>query len=128
MTTPLQSWAAHDARLIAALIGQGRYDLTSEKACQRDIATLLAGEGVGFAREYRLGGRSTVDFLCEGGVAIEVKMLRGQGPGAILRQLERYAASSKVASLILASNKAVDLAGEIGGKPAIFVSLGAAWL
>jgi hypothetical protein len=112
---------------IAALIGRGRFDLSRETSCQADIATLLAAEGVAFRREHRLGAHARLDFLAEGGVAIEVKMNSG-APAAIVRQLERYAAHPEVKALILVTNRAVALAATIGGKPAHYVSLGMAWL
>jgi hypothetical protein len=113
---------------LARLIGAGRYDLSWEIACQADIATLLAAEGLAFVREHRLSGRDRLDFLVEGGIAVEVKMNR-TAPAAILRQLERYAEHDAVQALILATNRAVGWERcEIGGKPAFAVSLGWGWL
>jgi superfamily II DNA or RNA helicase len=73
---------------IAALIGQGRYDLTWETSCQADIATMLASEGVAHVRERQLGPHARLDFLVEGRIAVEVKM-NGASPAAIRRQLQR---------------------------------------
>ena len=113
---------------IAALIGCGRYDLSWETACQADIATMLATEGVAFLREHRLGPHARIDFLVEGGIGVEVKM-NSAAPAAIARQLARYAAYDAVSALILVTNRAVGWeACEIGGKPAWCVSLGKAWL
>jgi hypothetical protein len=116
---------------IAALIGQGRYDLTDEKRCQADIATLLAfafGPEIAVRREHRLGPYDVPDFLIDGRVVVEVKMASARNGGAVLRQLARYAAYPLVEALILVSNRAIALPGWIEGKPTHFVSLGRAWL
>jgi RecB family endonuclease NucS len=115
------------ASTLAALIGSGRYDLTDEKRCQADIATLLATENVAFRREHRLGPGDIPDFLVEGVFAIEVKMGRS-GPSAVERQLRRYAAYPQVSDVILVSNKAMALPDDLDGVPLICVSLGRAWL
>lgn len=118
------------AEFIAELIGRGRYDLTSESMCQRDIDTLLAASlplGVSLQREYRLGPHDRPDFLVGGRIVVEVKM-NGAQPAAILRQLKRYAIYRDVEAVILASNRAMRLPATLEGKPAHFVSLAWAWL
>lgn len=115
---------------IAQLIGEGRYDLSTEKACQAGIETLLAASlplGVSLSREHRLGPYDIPDFFIGGAIVVEVKMRRA-GAGAILRQLARYADYRDVEAIVLASNKALAAPRQIGRKPLHFVSLGRAWL
>lgn len=116
---------------IAELIGSGRYDLTDEKRCQADIATLLAASVPECAvrREHaaRLGPYDIPDFLIDGEIVVEVKM-RGVQGGAVLRQLARYAAYPQVTALILVTNRALNLPAAVAGKPLLRVSLGRAWL
>lgn len=119
-----------DAGDIAALIGSGRFDLSSEKAVQRDIDALLAMAlpvGARAIREHRLGPRDIPDFWITGGLVIEAKVDRARAEPT-LRQLERYAAYETVSALILATSRAMDMPATVGGKPLIQVALGRAWL
>lgn len=122
--------AANDIRsagaMIAAVIGQGRYELGSEKATQAGIELQLRASLPVVRREHRLAPGDIVDFLVDG-VAIEVKLKRNQ-PASILRQLQRYARHDAVTALVLVTNRAMGLPPEIAGKPAFYVSLGRAWL
>jgi len=119
------------ASAIASLIGEGRFELGSEKATQEGVWELLRSlfrpECV-LRREHRLAPGDIVDFFIgSAGVAIEVKLKRNQ-PASILRQLERYARHDAVQALVLVTNRAMGLPPEINGKPAYYVSLGRAWL
>lgn len=106
----------------------GRFDLSTEAACQADIegwlTVRLAGEPV--EREVRLSHRDRPDFMVAG-VAIEVKM-NGAAPAAIIRQLLRYAEHDAVKAIVLATNRAVVLPPSLNGKPVFSISLGRAWL
>jgi hypothetical protein len=114
---------------IAKIISEGRYDLSAEKACQRDMDFHLAAclpLSVGVRREHRLGPGDIPDFYITGGIVVEVKAGRAS-TGPTVRQLERYAAYESVSALILATSRSLDVPAEIGGKPVLVVDLGRAW-
>jgi hypothetical protein len=115
---------------VAALIRTARLDLSREKLAQADLYTFLAGRlplGVALEREVRLSGSDIPDLMIDGRIAVELKAIKARA-AEVLPQLERYAAHRRVEAIILASNKAVDVPPLIGGKPAVFVSLGRAWM
>ena len=110
---------------IGAVLGAGRVDPTRELPCHDQIAQILTDANVTFEREHRLAARERIDFMA-GSIGIEVKV-KGAAR-TTLRQLERYCAHDAVEGIILLTNKAMSLPKTIKGKPAIVVSIGAAWL
>lgn len=107
-----------------------RIPLNDEKRAQAEIANQLVRCEIVHRREVRFDGIGVVDFWLPDlgqGVVMEVKMNRSS-PAQIIRQLNRYSKIEKVTGLILVSNRAVALPKTIGGKPAFFFSLGAAWM
>ena len=67
-----------------------------------------------------------VDFLCGGGVAVEVK--RGKPPhGKLLEQIRRYASQPQVNALILVVERTADLPHTVCGKPCRVVALNRLW-
>lgn len=104
-----------------------RFDLTSEKRTQEQIAEVLRAKGIHHSREAKLGPGDVADFLVCDAVVLEVKLNRGR-PKAIFKQLERYASHESVEALALLTNKAMGLPPVICGKPAFYLSLGRAWL
>lgn len=97
-----------------------------EIALQNRIETALLASGVSFIREAPLTRGSRIDFLTAGGVGIEVK--RGRPARTqLLSQLERYAASERVAALVLVSERLPSLPDRIGGKPCLRVGLHGNW-
>lgn len=113
---------------VIGLLRTARCDLSDEKRAQAQIADALAGAGIEFEREYRLGAGNIVDFyFARGLIALEVK-LRGQRKKGIYMQLRRYAQHNTVRSLILVTNVSMGLPAQIEGKDAYYVSLGRAWL
>lgn len=119
-----------DPSRICAVLAAARVDLSTERAAQADIETLLVqafGRGA-VQREARLSAADRPDFLL-GGVALEVKIkTAAQRQSSVWKQLRRYAAHDVVHALILVTNKTMPLPQAILGKPAFFVSLGRAWL
>lgn len=99
-----------------------------ESAIQNAIAAALAAAGVAFDREFRLGYRSRIDFLCESGIGIEVK--KGKPSRVALeRQVRRYAEFDIVKGVIMVVEECIfDHIGEANnGKPVEYVSLAKAW-
>lgn len=90
----------------------------------------LAGEaldraGVPWEHELPLGKGCRADIQC-GGVTLELK--RGKPRRAVLlRQLERYAANTRVCALVVVSERNVDLPDSIGGKPLRCLCLNRLW-
>jgi hypothetical protein len=105
---------------IALLIGDPRlrYSYTHEIELHRGIGQVLADAGEVTDREVILGPRDRIDFLLPDGVGIEVKVA-GQA-GDVLRQLVRYAASPRVAGLLLVTTRRRHVQGlptAVAGKP-----------
>lgn len=118
MTAPLpgiQTGPA-DAARIAAVINAARYHYRDEGQLQEGIAAALAAAHIPAEREVHLSGRDRIDFLA-GTTGIEVK-IAGR-PADVIRQLRRYAVSSRVEALILVTTRARHRAMPpvIGGKP-----------
>jgi hypothetical protein len=111
---------------VADLLTNYKIPHSSEIEMQSAIAKILASEGVQFVREKVLSKKDVVDFLVEGGVAIECKV-KGR-PLSIHRQLERYAGYDDVNGIILFSAVHMGVKSEINGKPAYMVQCGVAWL
>lgn len=111
---------------ILRILRTTRVDLSDEKRAQADIAAALAATGRDIQREVRLAPGDVIDLMADD-IGIEVK-LKGARKRAIWGQLERYAGHDRVSALILASNLAMGVPGEVRGKPLWFVPLGRAWL
>lgn len=90
------------------------------------VAGALDGARIAYRREVRLGPGNRVDFLTDAGVAIEVKRGRPR-PGALARQLERYAGHDAVSAVVLVLERAVSLPDAMSGKPIRIVSLRMLW-
>ena len=89
------------------------------------IAEALAGTGLAFAHEYRLGPHCRIDFRV-GRVGIEVKKGR---PAAtrLVAQLRRYLESDALGGVIVVTQQAVALPATICGKPVRLISLNRLW-
>ncbi len=100
--------------------------VSDERRLHELIESALLDEGIAYTREKRLGQRCRVDFLCEGGVALEVK--RGR-PGAarLLLQLRRYAACEEVMSLVVVVERVAYAPRTVGGKPCVVFGLNRLW-
>ena len=114
------------AKEVCETLARWRFDLSSELATQKSIHEALIQSAIRHDREVVIGPRERVDFLCDSGIAIEVK-LDGQAK-KIYKQLERYSQSYQVRSLILATARAVQMPKEINGKPCVVLSLSRSWL
>lgn len=104
-----------------------RVRLTTEKQTQSDLAHVFAVDGTPAEREVRLAPGDIIDLIVRGRVGVEVKLKHAR-PADIVRQLERYATSPRIAGLLLATNRAMNLPGSMNGKPVRVVSLGRGWM
>lgn len=115
---------------ICRLLASARCNLTNEKATQADIHAVLVEHlpaGFEVEREKRISPRDIPDFLIAGAVVVEVKIKRAT-LRETLAQIGRYAENPVVQAIIVASNRAMVLPGQLHGKPIRFVSLGRAWM
>lgn len=110
-------------------LSRARFDLSSEKAVQAGIESVLV-EAFGHAaveREIRLSPRDRIDLLLFGRVGLEVKV-KGARKMGVWKQLNRYAEHDRIAELLLVTGLSMGLPAEIGGKPVYYLSLGRAWI
>lgn len=97
-----------------------------EYVLQTQIADKLAQANIRFRKEYPLGPRNRVDFLLDGGIAIEVK--KGKPNRAqVYRQLERYLNFDDIKAIILVVETKLILPKEINGKPCYRIGLSKQW-
>ena len=100
--------------------------VTDEYQLQDLVAEALHKNGIEFVKEARLAPYCRVDFLCRGGVAVEVK--RGKpSRKALLQQLSRYAESPQVTSLLLVVERTASLPDTVLGKPCRVLALNRLW-
>lgn len=112
---------------VVELLRTTPFVLKDEKSVQSAIGTVLNSHGIRHKREVRLSEKDIVDFMVEGGIAIEVKM-SGAQKRSIFRQCERYCEHASVSAIILMTAKTMGLPAEINGKSAYYVSFGRGWL
>lgn len=115
-----------DLATLTRLLQSNRFPLTDEKRTQSEIEATLLAAGIAFEREVRLSSKDIVDFMVEGGIAVEIK-IKGQAR-SIYRQLMRYAEHPAVEQILLATSVSMHLPSTIEGKPAKVASLSQGWL
>ena len=94
------------------------YRFNNERELQEGLAAALHAAGVHAAREVALSPHDRIDFLC-GSVGVEVKV---KGPWiAVAQQMQRYAESDRVDSLLLVTtvydHRRLEALATLGGKP-----------
>lgn len=104
-------------RELVRTLGAYSFTFASEAELQEAIGSALQSERLAFEREVVLASGDRIDFLLADGVGIETKVA-----GAIPRvaeQLQRYAASRRVCSLVLVTTRRMHAAlpAAIVGKP-----------
>lgn len=91
------------------------------------IAEILDRRRIPYEREATLGPGSRIDFLVGGGIGIEAKHGKPHC-AAVARQLERYAASDRIAELILVTQRGLIVRPtQAAGKPIHYVALTKNW-
>jgi hypothetical protein len=113
---------------VVRLLQRCRFDLSSEKHLQQDIAQAFDADGVSYVREHRLSADDIPDFMVGDGILVECKMRNKSKRMAIFNQLVRYAGHDEVKVIILASNVSMGLPPDINGKPLYAASLSQGWL
>jgi hypothetical protein len=107
---------------IAAAVRGWRYTCVGEKALQASLGEALSRAGIAWRREVPVAS-GTLDFLVDGGIAIEVKT--GGSLAALTRQVHRYLGEESLRAVLVVSTRAIldRLPPEIGGKPVRVVVL-----
>lgn len=110
------------AACLVETITAHRYRYCDEKQLHEGLAGALSAAGYTVEREVPLTAADRIDLLV-GRVGIEVK-LAGATP-SVLRQLQRYARSDRLDSLLLVTTRTrhAQLPDHVGGKRLIVVSL-----
>jgi hypothetical protein len=96
------------------------YPIHDEKILQEEIAIAFKAEGIPFLKEVSLNELGVIDFMVED-IGIEIK-IKGQKM-SIYRQLERYAKSPLIKTIILANVKSMNLPSTISGKKTYFIQI-----
>ena len=97
-----------------------------EFVLQALVAQALDASEIAYQKEARLCARCRVDFLTEGGIAIEVKRGKPQ-KAALLAQVRRYAAQEDVRAVVLVVERCAALPESVAGKPCVVFPLNRLW-
>ena len=89
------------------------------------VAEALAGAGLDYIHEYRLGPRCRIDFAV-GRVGIEVKKGR-PASSDLAKQLGRYLASDELDAVVVVTQRVTRVPESICGKPVYLISLNRLW-
>lgn len=118
---------AHLDKIVAALGNLRLHATASEQHIHWEIGAALDRAGIPHKHEVKIAPRCRVDFLCDGGVAIEVK--RGKPhTGRVEAQVARYAASPLVAAVVLVLERnLIHTPAGANRKPVRVVSLANNW-
>lgn len=94
------------------------YRFTDERALHDGISQALALSRIAHRREV-VAGPNRYDFLCEGGIVIEVKVAGSYQQA--LAQVDRYAADPQVSGILLATTRSgwPCLMEDLRGKPVL---------
>lgn len=123
-TSEALSWSW---RIVETLHGLRLSPVQYEAQLCGSIAGALEGARIPFEREVSLGGQRRIDFLCAGGVGIEVKK-GSPNAAALVSQARRYCTSDRVLALVLVVERNVIRASEIIKRtPVFYVGLNSNW-
>jgi hypothetical protein len=109
------------AKDVILVLQQYRLTFHTENELQLVIGEILADAKIPHRREVRVGPRNRLDFLCDGGLAIETKLAANKFPGGLLRQLQRYADLDVVTEiLVVGSGMLSGIPQTLNEKPVSF--------
>lgn len=113
-----------DTLAIITALQSYRYNFSDEKEFQDGIERALQAAFIPHERECLLGENGIIDFRCENGVGIEVKIKGSKSD--VRRQIARYVQDSRISSVIIATTRHAHLSihMEINAKPVRSVFLG----
>ena len=113
-------------KVLMALSGIRALPQPNEYALQHAVAEALTAAGVEYQKEYLLGPHARIDFLCAGGVGIEIKRAKPYAP-KVREQAARYLISPELNSLIVVVERSLRLPKVIAGKPVAVFGLNRLW-
>lgn len=114
---------------IAKFCSGQRIEMRDEKMAQSQLADHLLAAGFDIEREHRLSAQDIPDFvISQDGFSIILEMKTRAQRMKIFRQLERYSKHASIHGIILLSGTAMHVPDLIGDKPALYASMGRAWL
>ena len=117
---------AHSMNRIAAALASVRVPARPEEYdIHAAVAEALAGAGLDYIHEYRLGPRCRIDFAV-GRVGIEVKKGR-PATAQLVRQLRRYLESDALDGIVVVTQRATALPDTLCGRPVRQISLNRLW-
>lgn len=100
------------------ILARYRFRFATEGQLQQGISSALTIAKMDHQREVRIDQDSRLDFLCDGGLAIEVKISGNFTRSDLVRQFTRYAESDRVEMLLVVSSKFIaDMPTTLNGKP-----------
>lgn len=113
-------------RILSALATIRAPVVPDERVLHDLVEHALRDKGIAYEREARIAPRCRVDFLCAGGVAIEVK--RGKPYASkLLPQIRRYAACDSVTAVIVVVERTASVPKTVYGKPCVLFGLNRLW-
>lgn len=115
-----------NVKKIFELLRTQRFIISNEKSVQAEMERVFKANGFNHIREYDLDEQSTIDFLMDDGIGIEVK-IKGQ-KRAIYNQCLRYSKIPKIQQLILVTSVSTGMPNALNGKPIYILNLSKAWL
>lgn len=102
-----------------------KLDLSNEKRLQGQLEEAFSNANIDFIREYKLSQKDIIDFyIVSCSIGLEIKIQSKANAMSIYRQLERYATSDEIKTLLLITNKAISLPDSINNKPIYILRLG----
>jgi hypothetical protein len=116
-------------RIVQSLSGHA-YRFSCEQQLQDGVARVFGKVGIRFEREFVATREDRFDFLCEGGIVVEVKI--DGSFSDCMRQVQRYSALEVTQGIVIAAAKlwgrTIEDGSQIGGKPLRLVRLRRQWL
>lgn len=88
---------------VADILRRYRFSFTDEDELHQGIAQALKKNGVSFVHEKTLSRKDRIDFLCDGGIGIEVKV--DGSPSAVGRQVLDYLKFEEVSEVVLVTSR-----------------------
>ena len=103
--------------LIEQLIRSHAFQAQSEAQLQASLEAVLSEGGIPFEREPQLSPSCRPDFLCEGGICVEVKV--DGSAMELARQVARYVELPEVTSVLVVTTRCrhQEIPTSLGGKP-----------
>jgi predicted AAA+ superfamily ATPase len=115
-----------DINSIHKILTSYRFSLENEKLLQLQIENALLTNNIPHSKEYVLDKHNIIDFLCNNGIGIEVKIKGSKR--SIYEQVLKYSQFADVKSIILITNKSIGNPPLHENKTLNVLNLGTAWL